>query len=192
MISKMQLEATQKMCFIVDLHFSHKGDIVEILQNYNIIPVYIPAGCTDLHQVCDIVVNRPLKNGTRTAFIQYVASKYAEYAEAATESETPFRLDLSMGVMKPLIPFFVEKGIQCLKTEDMKAAIVKCFLKDSLVEAARLPETYKLAVQRFPASSEEVAIISETEPEEDLGLVEDELDVQNNDAIHFVIELSQA
>lgn len=74
----------------------------------------------------------------------------------------------------------------------MKAAIVKCFLKDSLVEAARLPETYKLALQRFPASSEEVAIISETEPEEDLGLVEDELDVQNNDAIHFVIELSQA
>lgn len=59
-IARLGLSIDQKMILILDLHYSHKDKVVlAFLIECHIIPVYIPAGCTDLHQVCDVVVNKP-------------------------------------------------------------------------------------------------------------------------------------
>ena len=58
----------QKMILIIDLHYSHTDALVlALMRASNIIPIYIPAGCTDIHQVGDVVVNKPYKNGVTAA-----------------------------------------------------------------------------------------------------------------------------
>ena len=67
-IIRIGLPVDQKMILILELHYSHKDTY---MGECNILPVYIPAGCTELHKVCDVVVNKPYKNGVIKAFVDY-------------------------------------------------------------------------------------------------------------------------
>jgi hypothetical protein len=184
------------MCFILDLHYSHKGEVVEILRHRNITPVYIPAGCTDLHQVCDVVVNKPFKNGARQAFSDYLSRLFAQtlIGNGQTEEQPLFQADLSLSIMKPIIPLFVQKGIQKLQTPNMIVSIKNCFHKQGLLGIAKMPETISMALQKFPAQIVEAAP-QELEVEEDLGIVDDDGDDDinanpMNELSHFDIEVN--
>ena len=51
-IARLGLPIDTKMILILELHYSHKDKVVlAFMVECNIISVYIPAGCTDLHQV---------------------------------------------------------------------------------------------------------------------------------------------
>ena len=98
-IQRLNLESDQKMVFILDLHYSHKEPtVLEMLASNDIIPIYIPAGCTDLHQVCDVVINKPYKNGVTAKFVDYATSEYQKWAAEPTRSDF-FKLNLAGSVM---------------------------------------------------------------------------------------------
>ena len=45
-----------------DLHYSHKDKkVLQFMKQNKIAHVYIPAGCTDIRQICDVVLNSPFK-----------------------------------------------------------------------------------------------------------------------------------
>jgi hypothetical protein len=51
-IDNLGLDNSQKMCFIIDLHYSHYCESILLLFKENfIVAVFIPAGCTDIFQV---------------------------------------------------------------------------------------------------------------------------------------------
>ncbi len=62
----------------------------------NILLVYVPAGCTDLHKVCGVVVNKPYKNGVIKAFVDYVSEKFLEFTNRANpEAADVFQLSMA-------------------------------------------------------------------------------------------------
>ena len=113
------------MLYIVDLHYSHKDpSVIALMTANNIIPVFIPAGCTDLHQVCDVVINKSYKNGVNAAFIDYVSTEFNLWQESEKDDDDIFEINLAISVMKPLIPAYVLRGIQALKTDAMKGLLI--------------------------------------------------------------------
>ena len=181
-IQRLGLPGDQKCILIHDLHFSHKGDeVIELCKANNIIPLYIPAGCTDIMQMCDIVLNKPFKNAISTAFINYVADKFVQHE--ASEALGLFTLDLALSIMKPLLPTFVKTAMSALSTPSMKKTIRKCFSNDGLVKEARTPEALVaaralLAVDNAPINGEEL--------QPDLGPIAEEDDEGDQE---FLVEV---
>jgi len=139
-IQELGLNVDQKMVYTYDLHYSHKdASVLALLDANNIIPIFISAGCTDLHQVCDVCINKPYKNGVEAEFIDYLSMKYTDwYNSPGRDEESIFKVNLSLGVTKSLIPNYLARGISRLETEEMKESIVKCFKKEGLLDEARL------------------------------------------------------
>ena len=172
MIVKERLLADQKVCFILDLHWSHKTlRVLNLLKDNNIVPVFIPAGCTDLHQVCDLVMNKPFKNAVVNAFITHVAGKYKKFVDDG-EVGGVFRLNMALSDMKPQIPVFVAAGVAALKTDQMIRTIAKSFADGGLTTLAMEPATIAAAREAF--DPEVVAVPIEVEEEEQLGPVEED------------------
>jgi len=106
-------------------------------------------------------------------FIDYLSTKYTEwYNSPERDEESIFKVNLSLGVTKPLIPSYVTRGISRLETDAMKESITKCFKKEGLLDEARLQSTYERALRLLGNAA--VAIPDEIEEEEDLGAIEDE------------------
>ena len=142
----------------------------------------------ELNQVCDVCINKPYKNGVAAEFIDTISNKYNEWQSNRDEEDDGiFRVCLSIGATKPLIPSYVGRGIRAIKTPAMKEAIANCFQKDGLLEEARLPATYQRALLVL---TDEVDIPDEVEEEEDLGPIEDET-VQALEENQFDIEIIQ-
>ncbi len=141
-----------------------------------------------MHQVCDVCINKPYKNGVAAEFIDTISNKYNEWQSNRNEEDDGiFRVNLSSGVTKPLIPSYVSRGSRNIQTPAMKEAIANCFQKDGLLEEARLPATYQRALLIL---TEALIVPDEVEVEEDLGPVEDEA-VPALDDNEFDIEVFQ-
>jgi len=107
-----------------------------------------------------------------TEFIDTISNKYNDWQSSRSEDDDNiFRVNLSTGETKPLIPAYVTRGISSIKTPAMKESIAICFQKEGLLSEARLPETYQRALSVL---AEEIVIPEEVEIEEDLGPIEDE------------------
>ena len=175
-LQRLGLPSDQKMLYIMDLHYSHRdASVLALLAASNVIPIFIPAGCTDLYQVCDVVVNKPYKNGVSAAFIDYVSEKFGEWhSRADRAADEVFILDMNSSALKPQIPSYVLRGVERITTANMANAIKKCFQEEGLVALARLEETRA----RAAAAQEQQALRGTTgivhvpegdEREEDLG-----------------------
>jgi len=63
-----------------DLHYSHKDpEVLQLLADHNIIPIYVPAGCTDVIQECDTVINAPFKKVMRACFRDHLYAEFELY-----------------------------------------------------------------------------------------------------------------
>jgi hypothetical protein len=95
----------------VDLHFTHKDkDVLNLMQQHNIYALFVPAGCTDIMQECDTVVNKPFKNGLKAAFRDHMHHLFDVHVEnGGVPAE--WRAKLTMGELKPFVTAFVEVGI---------------------------------------------------------------------------------
>jgi hypothetical protein len=183
-IKRLGLSVDQKIILIHDLHYSHKGDAVrDYCTANNIIMVFVPAGCTDIIQMCDVALNKTFKNAVSLAFVSYVNNKFIEHTDC--NPNDIFKLNMALSIMKPLLPGFVQSGIAAMSTTAMKAVIRNCFLTNGLVKEARTPAALQsaralLAVDNTPTVGEEV--------ECDLGAVdEDSADGEQE----FVVEIGE-
>ena len=117
-IANLNLPLNQKMVLILDLHYSHKTpEVLALLRANNVIAVFIPAGCTDLHQLCDVILNKSFKNGTKDAFVNYLSQQFISWADTLNRDiiNDVFTINLALSVMKPLTPLFVERGPAAIK-----------------------------------------------------------------------------
>ena len=129
-----------------------------------------------MHQVCDVCINKPYKNGVAAVFIDTISSQYTEWYNGSDRLDTDiFKVNLSIGATKPLISSYVNGGLARLKTPEMNESIAQCVKKEGLLDIARLQETYERAL--LVLIDDAVAVPEDIEVEEDLGPVEDE-DVQ--------------
>ena len=129
-----------------------------------------------MHQVYDVCINKPYKNGVAAVFIDTISSQYTEWYNGSDRLDTDiFKVNLSIGATKPLISSYVNGGPARLKTPEMKESIAQCVKKEGLLDIARLQETYERAL--LVLIDDAVAVPEDIEVEEDLGPVEDE-DVQ--------------
>ena len=184
-VKKLNLPPDQKCILILDLHFSHKGDAVrDFCKAKDIELVYIPAGCTDIFQVCDVLLNKPYKNALCKAFIEYVTGKFADHLEKKTDQL--FSLNMAVSTMKPLLPGFVSKGVAALCTPAMKTAIRKCFLINGMVSTARTTEALAIATELLKANNEPP---QGEEVEIDAGPVEE--DTTGDEEQPFILDFSE-
>ena len=130
-----------------DLHYSHKdSNVLSLLAENKIVTLFVPAGCTDILQEFDTVINKPFKMGMKEAFRDYVHKDFNKFRSQFPDVETSlWKPNFNVGVMKAFLPGFVEIGIATLKSVEMKDTIKTSFQKDGLFQEMRSEERYLLA-----------------------------------------------
>jgi hypothetical protein len=145
-IEELKLVQTQKLLLILDLHYSHKDKVsaLEVMERNNIVPVFIPAGCTDKLQVLDVCCNRPFKCAARKAFRDHVHLKFNHWHQTLKLDPELFVLPTQMSALKPHMSSFVEKGFNALATPEMEKSIAKCFMNEGKLGECRSTQRISL------------------------------------------------
>ena len=166
MIRNLGLPVNQVTILKHDLHFTHKdARVLQFLKDNFICPLFVPAGCTDVIQECDVVVNKPFKNAVRSAFRDHLNALFQAHLAKGLPS-TEFSPKLTMGALKPHLTGFVQKGILALTTPEMRECIKNSFARNGCFEQMRS------AQMQLIAQMEEVHIVDE--PVIDEAVEEDE------------------
>ena len=120
----------------------------------------------------------------------YIHRMDAEWYNSKSEDDDIFKVDLSIGATKPLIPGYVARGISNLKTDAMKESIAQCMKNQGQMDEARLEASYQRALRVLEDTV--VAVPDELEAEEDLGPVQDEDAAEIvNEELFFEIKVNQ-
>ena len=155
-INEFRLSHDQKLLLKVDLHFTHKdSEVMQLYKENNIIPLFVPAKCTDELQECDVALNSPFKVGLRAAFRNYLHDKFNEHVESGAPA-AEFKASLSVGELKPHFPDFVLVGLAAIKTPVMKETIKEVFAKDGCFEIMRHPDRIAAARARILLDEPEI------------------------------------
>ena len=142
-IHRLGLPVDQECILKMDLHFSHKRPaVLERMKLCNILPLYVPAGCTDIIQECDTVINKPFKVGMKREFRDNLHQSFNQFREENPDKHShEWVPKLKMSNLKPLIVKFVEAGLSALDTPDMTETIKRAFQNDGKFAIMRSPET---------------------------------------------------
>ena len=145
-IQRLGLNKSQVTILKHDLHFTHKDTtVLDLMKKHNIVPLFVPAGCTDMMQECDTVVNKPFKNGVRNGYRDHMEELFQAHLRGG-QPAVLFAPKLTMGALKPFLTGFVQRGIEAIKTPEMRAAIRNAFASDDLFIYIRSAEV-QLSVQ---------------------------------------------
>ena len=175
-INRRGLSTNQVTILKHDLHYSHKDEsVLALLAKNNIVPLFVPAGCTDVMQECDTVVNKPFKNGVRNGYRDHMDSLFQKHLSDGLDA-AHFAPKLTMGAMKPFLTSFVQRGIEALKTPEMKQSIANAFANDGLFTIIRSSEM-QLAIQEEKALME----VAVPEAEEDANGSDGERNVSDDE-----------
>ena len=68
------------------------ADILSHLKSHNIVPLQLPANCTDKLQPLDISVNKPMKDYLKNRFQQWYAQEVKKQLETVSLSEIDYHL----------------------------------------------------------------------------------------------------
>ena len=119
----------QKMVFKLDMHYSHhKEEMAKYMLERNIIPLYVPAGCTDILQECDVCLNFVFKVEIRNQFRDYLHNQFMDWcAENEGVCIAEFRPSMATSVLKGKLSDWLRRAIECLHTPEMRLTIIKCF-----------------------------------------------------------------
>jgi hypothetical protein len=122
---------TQMTLLKVDMHYSHhKEDMAEFLKGYNIILLFVPGGCTDILQECDVCLNFVFKVAIRTSFRDHLHHLFIDWCVENPEHPERFHPSMASSKLKPHLSNWVHLAMQQLKTPSMRATIQRCFAKD--------------------------------------------------------------
>ncbi len=146
-IRRLGLPVDQKMILKLDLHYSHKDkEVLARMCLLNILPLFVPAGCTDIMQECDTVINKPFKNGMKGEFRDHLHRDFEKFCRENPEKRpSEWAPNLNIGGLKPLMVSFVEAGLRALETPEMKATIIKAFAEDGRFREIRSEEMQSAA-----------------------------------------------
>jgi hypothetical protein len=79
-IASLGLDKNQVTILKHDLRFTHKdARVLTLLKANNIIALFVPAGCTDLSQECDTLINKPFKDGLRKGFRDHMTDLFSAH-----------------------------------------------------------------------------------------------------------------
>jgi hypothetical protein len=170
-VARLGLPQDQKMLLKHDLHYSHKDEtVLRFCEENHIMPLFVPAKCTDVLQECDLIANSTFKCSLKREFRDWLAAEFDKYT-AAGKDPVLFNPKLTMGVLKPLLPQWIHNSWKCFQTPDMKTSIAKCFKEQGLFGEMRDPATLsRVFLEQFQ-----------------LNLVPDELEVNDDDFIDDLI-----
>lgn len=147
-IQRLNLSETQKLILKCDLHFSHyEPKVLEFMKANYIEPFYVPGRCTD---VLHVVLNKPLKQGMKSAFRDYLHALFNKHIAAGLDASV-FKPNLGMKALKQEIVGFVETGLALVRTEEFAAVIRKSFAEDGCFAEMRSPERRAAAQQQINA-----------------------------------------
>ena len=120
------------MTLKLDPHYSHKTPaVLALVRQVSTLPLFVPAGCTDIVQECDTVTNKPFKSGVKGEFRDHLHRDLEKLCRDNPESRpSEWAPNLSMSGLKPLVVSFVEAGLRALETPEMKATTTKAFAED--------------------------------------------------------------
>ena len=107
------------------------------MATHNILPLCVPAGCTDYMHECSLVINAPFKKAVREAFCDYLHREFHQFATAHPERSDEWVPNLNAGHLKSFMTGWIVHGVNALKTPAMKDAIKKAFAKDGCLGAIR-------------------------------------------------------
>lgn len=62
--------------------------VLEYMRENNLLPLYIPAGCTGIMQASDTVAKKPFKVGLKAGFCNYLYEKYNKWIAINYDKET--------------------------------------------------------------------------------------------------------
>jgi hypothetical protein len=140
MILALRLPPTQGTILKHDLHYTHKDEaVLAFMKSHNIYPLFVPAGCTDVMQECDVVINKPFKNAVRKAYRDHIDDLFQVHKQSGAPVAL-FSPKLTMGALKPFLTGFVQRGILALKTPEMRACIQDSFANAGFFTAMRSDE----------------------------------------------------
>jgi hypothetical protein len=176
-VAERNLPETQHCLVKLDLHYSHfDEDVLNFMSTHRMMPLFVPAGCTDQLQECDTVLNKPFKQGVKAAFRDHLHHAFTEHVNAGHEPNL-WAPKLTTGALKPFIVTFVEAGIACVKKDAFAETIKNAFNRDGHFQVMRSAEMYEASLQAVvPAvagplepeseEDEEVAYVSDAEIDE--------------------------
>ena len=138
---------------------------MKLCSDNNIALLYVPAGCTDILQECDVVINSPFKRALKRAFRDFLHSEFETFLRENPDEADPatWNLKLTTKVLKENIIDFVNAAMEALKTPDMQATITRCFAKDGLFDDMRNEENTTRAVEQL---LDELHLVPEGEEED--------------------------
>lgn len=162
------------------LHFTHYDETIlnKLFENH-IVPLYVPAGCTDIMQECDTVLNKTFKAGVKNAFRDYLHGLFNTYRASHPAAEvTAWSPSLAMSVLKPEIVNFVQSGVAMISSVEFKETIINAFKNDGLFDLIRAR-----AIEAGPirVANETVQVLVQNMINEAAAL--------NDDAFNFVLAL---
>ena len=127
-IALLGLPADQWMILKHDLHYSHTdAEVLNFMKENRIASLFVTAKCTDEMQECDVVINKPYKDGVRQAFRDYLDDNFQKHCDGGLEPAL-WEPKITVGNFKPFITGFVNKGMENISTPspEMKEAIRNC------------------------------------------------------------------
>ena len=114
------------------------------------------------------MINKPFKNALRKGYRDHIDNLFRIHRESGAPA-TELSPKLTMGALRPFLTGFVQRGIQALKTPEMKACIQKSFATDGCFEIMRSDEmqpAVQFETTQFVDNS--VAIVDGVENNEDV------------------------
>ena len=100
--------------------------------------VFVPAGCTGKAQVCDLVVQKKLKDLVCKKAQGYIASEVHSQLKARTSPDQQIRVAVQLSVIKPKLVSWVRDAFKWFQTEEGKFLILKRFEKAGISQVWNL------------------------------------------------------
>lgn len=147
----------------------------------NILSLYVPAGCTDWMQECDVVVNAPFKRAIRDAFRDHLYQEFDDFVANPGNDANHWVPNLNVGHLKPYIPGWNACALHALKAPSMKQTIIQAFSGPGCIgEARRRTQNEQLELLQIQELIQQVMVEEErSNAIEEVGLV-DEIEFAND------------
>ena len=186
-IALLGLPADQWMILKHDLHYSHTDvAVLNFMKENRIASLFVPAKCTDEIQECDVVINKPYKDGVRQAFRDHIDDNFQKHCDNGLEAAL-WEPKITMGNLKPFITSFVNHGMEKLKTPEMVEAIKTCFAERGFFSMMRSPMMQLEARQQLEQEAAAALALIEQVPVSEGDELDDAIALE--DIFAFALEI---
>ena len=108
--------------------------ILSLLRSHNIVPIQLPANCTDKLQPLDISINKPMKDHLKTSFQQWYAQEVKKQLEFVPLNQV--KVDVGLQVIKSPSANWIMSAWQTL--EKRAEVAINGFRKAGILDAINL------------------------------------------------------